>query len=130
MNLFKKYRPYALFTINKEKYVLIQIGIASWVLIDAEKNLLNSGMYGDQANYMTHKELTKLAGTNEIKFDGYLVFSPLIDAIQIDIFRMLRKDDDTYKLKEGLRWAMTEMRNLGVTESQEEVYTKMEKLLK
>jgi len=37
--------------------------------------------------------------------------------------------DEVKNLKEALRWALTEMRDLGVTESQEKVYIKIEKLL-
>ncbi len=145
MKRFKKYRNYSLFTIDEEGYVLIQIGITSFVLVDVNANLLNNGIYADKPNFLTHKELVKLAETDKVKFQGNLEYSPVGNEIQHKIFKALRNEEDAEvrvhkteikiledketKLKDGLTWALTEMRNLGVTVEQEEEYAKMEKLI-
>ena len=130
MKRFKKYRPYSLFKINEKQYALVQVGIASFVLIDSDGSLLNNGINADETNYLTHKELVKLAETDDIKFEGYLEYSPVINEIQSKFFKMLRKEDDVSKLKDELKWALTEMRNLGVTNEQEERYAIAETMAK
>jgi fatty acid/phospholipid biosynthesis enzyme len=91
MKRFKRYRPYACFVINEKQYALIQIGIAAFLLVDSEGNLLNNGINANKANYLTHQELISLAETENVKFQGYLEFSPILNKIQCDIFAMLRK---------------------------------------
>lgn len=45
-------------------------------------------------------------------------------------FNAKTETDEVTNLKEALKWALAEMRDLGVAESQEKVYAKVEKLLK
>jgi len=93
MKIFKRYKPYDCFIIDEKAYILIQIGVASWVLVDEEGKLLNNGMNGKKVNYITHKELTTLADTDKVKLEGYVIYSPIINEIQNKIFKMLRNDD-------------------------------------
>lgn len=146
MKRFKKYRNYSLCTIDGKGFVLVQIGITSFVLVDVKGNLLNNGIYADKPNYITHKELVKLAQTDKVEFQGNLEYSPVVGVIQHKIFKALRNEDyaelqaeklkvklyqdKVTKLKEGLTAAIKELTDLGVTVSQQEVYIKIEKLLK
>jgi len=86
---FRKYRPYALFDIDDKLYVLLQIGIGSWVLVNIDKRLLNNGMNTTTINYIKYKDLIKLTETDNFKFLGYLEYSVPVNEIQQYIFKML-----------------------------------------